>query len=613
MNTIMKNISKFLLLSLFVFVAAGCEQDFLDVTATDSIEESTFWESETQARSYMYGLYMYMFPGYSAPSTVTGLYEAGQFLIRYQSLDYVKYNAAFNDDWAMVKQYELYTDPATTSSNWSNFYKKIRLTNYAIANAHRLPSNAKHWEGVARFFRAAYYSDMTFLYGDVPYFDEVSGLADAGDMANYCKARTPRAEIDAAVIKDFKYAMENCAAYDGYCQVNKYVAAAMASRMMLREGTFLKYVVKDDTNAKICLAFAKEAAEFVINSGVYSIAPDFNAIFTSDNLESNPEVIMSRAYATGQLLHSTLAVCYNYDAISENKNGASKSLAEAFLGSNGLPIVTNYSADKSAMPKSADEFFANRDPRLALTIRPRFSFDGTDQGGLRTAASGYMYNKFFNDAWLTDGTDLTQSQYKAINNITDAPCVRYAEVLLNYIETIYELQLLGQGSMTQADLDKTINAIRDREGIKMPHVTLAGDHFEVNSVAVDDPKRAAIEAKDMANGGSYTTDAILWEIRRERRVELAYEGTRFDDLKRWGKLNYVCELVNPDISYGAYMATPIAGYETRIGTGDFANFVKASDEVRPQPDKKYYYTPLPSDQVVFYEKHGYTLAQNPGF
>lgn len=612
----MKNISKILALSLVAAMTIGCERDFLDVPASDAIEEASFWESETQARSYMQNLYMYMFPGYSAPST-NNTYDGGQFLIRYQTLDYVKYNAALNDDWAMVKQYDFQLSAENTNSNWSNFYQKIRLANYAIANANRLPANAKHWEGVARFFRAAYYCDMVFTYGDVPYYDEVEGLSDADAMATWCKGRTPRTEIDAKVMADFKFAMENCAANDGYCQVNKYVAAAMASRMMLREGTYLKYHHMDAETSKKCLEFAMEAAEMVMNSGVYALSDDFNKIFTSEDLSDNKEVIIARQYVLGQVTHATLSCCYGYGALSEAENGSSKSLAEAFLGSNGLPIVTNYSADLTNLPKTEAEFFANRDPRLALTIRPNFGFTGLDKTPFRTVASGLVYNKFFDDRLVVGTVGPEGSQWSGVSNTTDAPCVRLAEVLLNECEAAYEL-----GKLTQDILDKTINAIRDRNGIAMPHVTLAGDHFEVNGTAVVDPKREAIEALDCANGGDYTTDAILWEIRRERRTELAYEGFRFNDLKRWNKLNYCWATVNPDICFGApFDATAYAAIAEGKVMGDastyakdYSNYIMVSTKgIRPQPDKKFYLTPLPSDQVIFYEKHGYELKQNAGY
>ena len=95
----------------------------------------------------------------------------------------------------------------------------------------------------------------------------------------------------------------------------------------------------------------------------------------------------------------------------------------------------------------------------------------------------------------------------------DYPVIRYAEVLLTYAEARAELN-----ELTQSDLDNTINLIRDRAG--MPHMLL--------SPQADPALQEAFPG----------VSPLLLEIRRERRVELVFEGFRFDDLMRWkaGKL-----------------------------------------------------------------------------
>src|SRR5690606_10979876 len=90
---------------------------------------------------------------------------------------------------------------------------------------------------------------------------------------------------------------------------------------------------------------------------------------------------------------------------------------------------------------------------------------------------------------------------------TPAIALKYGEVLLNYAEAMAEL-----GSITQADLDISINQLRDRVG--MPHMDL-------NNIPVD-PR--------YVNDG---VSPLIVEIRRERRIELFMEGFRYDDLRRW--------------------------------------------------------------------------------
>ena len=198
-------------------------------------------------------------------------------------------------------------------------------------------------------------------------------------------------------------------------------------------------------------------------------------------------------------------------------------------------------------------------------------------------------------------------------NTTDAPVMKLNEVMLNYIEAAAELADLGQYTLTQDDFDKTINAIRDRQSTHMPHVTLAGNALKVNGVEINDPDRDA------------TVKPIIWEIRRERRVELAYEGLRFNDLRRWGKLEYADMVKNKKLNMGAwinkadYDATAMAKITLcdengNIVTGNEGYIMPITEvaKMREMADKDYLY-PIPVDQITMYETHGFTLTQNPGW
>ena len=125
--------------------------------------------------------------------------------------------------------------------------------------------------------------------------------------------------------------------------------------------------------------------------------------------------------------------------------------------------------------------------------------------------------------------------------------------------------------------------------------------------------------------------AVLWEIRRERRTELAYEGIRFNDIRRWGKLQYADMKLNPDINRGAWLDKPrfVAWYNashekpitvdalksiTLDRAGDAGYIVPITDQalLRTYAEKDYLY-PLPEDQLTLYKSRGYTLEQNPGW
>jgi hypothetical protein len=463
------------------------------------------------------------------------------------------------------------------------------------------PAAKNHWRGVARFFRACYYSNLVFRYGDVPWYDRVPKLSDNKEDMDYLyKDRDPRAYVDSCIMADFQYAMDSVRESDGPLQVNRYVVAAIASRFMLREGTYLKYHNIDLPLAEKCLTMAKTAAEMVMNSKKYAIAPSYKALFVSNDLGTNPEIIMHRHYVDGVLAHSTLTYSF-----TEAQAGLSKSLAEAFVGSDGLPV---YSKNANWLASTADEFFANRDARLAMCIRPKYYVKGTDTKPFNYALSGYSWNKFMDDSKA--GTpDPTWSGSK---NVTDAPCLRYAEVLLNYAEAAYELHLLKGTAFTQADLDKSINLIRAREDVKLPALQIVGGQPAVNGVVFDDPKRLQIEQN--ADGG--ITDALLWEIRRERRVELCMEGFRLNDLKRWCKLDYLWNGCNPDIRYGSYIR--LADYPNKAAevvledaTATEGYILRNTLGQRNRPIKRNYINPIPSGQITLYKTKGYTLSQNP--
>ena len=583
--------TKYIFLSVWAmmmaFTLTSCD-GFLNQPPYDDFTDEEYWQNEDQARTYMYGFYTSVFSGYGT-GTSHGAFLMGQTL---------------NDDFASDVEQQDLTPLVVPESDGSWSFSSIRKANYVLESIDRIdatPAAKNHWRGVARFFRACYYSNLVFRYGDVPWYDRVPKLSDSKEDMDYLyKDRDPRAYVDSCIMADFQYAMDSVRESDGPLQVNKYVVAAMASRFMLREGTYLKYHNIDLPLAEKCLTMAKNAAEMVMNSKKYAIAPSYKALFVSNDLGTNPEIIMHRHYVDGVLAHSTLTYSF-----TEAQAGLSKSLAEAFVGSDGLPV---YSKDANWLAPTADEFFANRDARLTMCIRPKYYVKGTDTKPFNYALSGYSWNKFMDDSKATT-PDATWSGSK---NVTDAPCLRYAEVLLNYAEAAYELHLLAGKAFTQADLDKSINLIRARADVNLPALQIIGGQPAVNGVTFDDPKRLQIEQN--ADGG--ITDALLWEIRRERRVELCMEGFRLNDLKRWCKLDYLWNGCNPDIRYGSYIrlsdypnkaaevvledATATEGYILRNTLGQ-----------RNRPIKRNYINPIPSGQITLYKTKGYTLSQNP--
>lgn len=559
--------STLLMLSAISFTSCT---DYFERPPFDSLEDSEYWQTEEHCRTYSYGFYPTFFNGYGTSGLIGGSSFGN--------------GDTFNDDIAWNVQGE-FTPIRVPDSDSGWDFGVIRKANYMIEKVQTVPGLSEealnHWLGIGRFFRGMQYANMVFGYGDVPWYD---ARLDASDRDAMFKDRDPRTEVDRKIMEDFQFAMDNVRTNDGDLVINRYVVAAMVSRLALREGTFLKYHNIDAALGNEMIKMSREAALIVMQSGLFSVSPDYNALFSSDDLAGNPEVIFYRKYLGGTLTHCVLT--YNN---AEAQTGANRALLESYLTDDGLPVHLDANWD----PQTADEFFAGRDPRLTETFRMKYYVRGEDCTPFNYSTSGYSMCKFMDDTQATS----EDQKYRGQNNETDCPLLRYSEVLLNYAEACYEL-----GELSQADLDASINLIRRRNGMSIPDLQMLGNQPGVNGTAYDDPKRDP------------DVPAMLWEIRRERRVEMCFEGLRYSDLKRWKKLDYMCNETNPDIRYGAYIRYsdyPKANRtEVYIDGGAEEGFILCNrGTARKAPEAKNYVKPIPKNQIQLYEDNGYKLTQ----
>lgn len=569
---------------------SSCD-DFLTRDPQDTVTDvPSFWNNEENLRTSFLDYYTYFFPGYRS-----GWNRADNF---------AETNVA---DWTDDNAQEVATlftkvAPTTDADNWN--FKKIRNMNLLLSRiqSSSLGEEAKnHWSGVARLFRAMEYAKLVQKFGDVPYYDAVVGSTDNEQLY---RARDPRTTVMDKVNEDLAFACANIRVNDGTkgLTVNRAVAQGFASRIMLFEGTWQKYHANNTAKAAEYLKAAKDYAAALMQTNAYSIAPSYKSLTTSEDLAGNPEIIMYRSYVENVVMHSLMS----FQNTEHEMSSPSRSFVDAFLTKNGLPIHQAGNTDYKG--KEYAKEIQNRDPRLADNI--------DEESGLRLngvaavyAASGYYANRYVNKDLINKPGGMSST------NTTDAPVMKLNEVMLNYIEAAAELAELGQYTLTQADFDKTINAIRDRQSTQMPHLTLAGNALKVNGVEINDPDRDA------------TVKPIIWEIRRERRVELAYEGLRFNDLRRWGKLEYADMTKNKKLNMGAWInkadypenAEALAKITLCDENGkivtDNEGYIMPITEVakmRVMADKDYLY-PIPVDQITMYENHGFKLTQNPGW
>ena len=569
---------------------SSCD-DFLTRDPQDTVTDvPSFWNNEENLRTSFLDYYTYFFPGYRS-----GWNRADNF---------AETNVA---DWTDDNAQEVATlftkvAPTTDADNWD--FEKIRNMNLLLSRiqSSSLGEEAKnHWSGVARLFRAMEYAKLVQKFGDVPYYDAVVGSTDNEQLY---RARDPRTTVMDKVNEDLAFACANIRVNDGTkgLTVNRTVAQGFASRIMLFEGTWQKYHANNTAKAAEYLKAAKDYAAALMQTNAYSIAPSYKSLTTSEDLAGNPEIIMYRSYVENVVMHSLMS----FQNTEHEMSSPSRSFVDAFLTKNGLPIHQAGNTDYKG--KEYAKEIQNRDPRLADNI--------DEESGLRLngvaavyAASGYYANRYVNKDLINKPGGMSST------NTTDAPVMKLNEVMLNYIEAAAELADLGQYTLTQADFDKTINAIRDRQSTQMPHLTLAGNALKVNGVEINDPDRDA------------TVKPIIWEIRRERRVELAYEGLRFNDLRRWGKLEYADMTKNKKLNMGAWInkadypenaealaKITLCDENGKIVTGNEGYIMPITEvaKMRVMADKDYLY-PIPVDQITMYENHGFKLTQNPGW
>ena len=561
-----------------------------------------------KVRLYSNSFYLHYFEGYG-----TGWSHSSAPLLDY----------TFNDDVVNYSTQAQFTRAVPTSTGWDGNYKWIRRANIMVD---RIDSRMKdilsaeeysHWMGIARLYRGLEFARLVNTYGDVPYYDHVVKTSDLDDLY---KDRTPRNEVMDNVYDDFEYALANIRLNDGAQNINRYVAAALVSRWALYEGSWQKYYYNNPTQATKFFNLAVSAADIVINSGRYDITLDFRSLFGSTDLSSSKDVILYRKYDAAQGVTHCVA---SYCNVSESRSvGPNLSLIKSFVCVDGKDWQT------SSVENSKDFSLAN----LIKTRDSRFEASFYHKPTVKSK-SCYLYPvKFIPRSalkYLEVKGGAPDVEYTSVNNLNGYPVLRYAEVLLNWIEAKAELSTLGAGSVTQEDIDLSVNKIRNRP--------LAQEAVERGV-----QKTAPMELAALPDDPSRDSDvpALLWEIRRERRMEFAFEHSRIIDLRRWKKLEYMDMDANADLLSGTWVNFPaecpddlVADNKGKIrvmtASGDLITFdgkngakmvgffYPAENKGRLPflnvPNINPYLTPVGSNTITDYANKGYKLTQTEGW
>ena len=573
---------------IFLFFAAGlllssCS-DLLDTEPYDQFTKQNYFTSENNVK--LFANYFY--------NTFTG-YGSG-------SGDY--YFNTLNDDQASTGITNwTFTSVPGTSGAWNTPYVEIRRANTLIANVPGISSMSdaakNNWIGIGRLYRAWQHYKLVRAYGDCYYVDKE---LDATDEDILYGPRQPRNDVMDKVLEDLNFACSNITADEGSkVAFNKWVALAMKAEICLFEGTYSKYVTKNNDRANTYLAEAKNACLEIMNSGKYSLNSDYKSNFDSEDLSKNPEMILYKHYVLGVMGHGTI----DYTCGSTQVNGMNKDAFDSYLFTDGKPLALT-SMDKSDKGKvvtlddnsgygeaahiDITDVLARRDPRLSAAVDHILQFPGSGYarfgGAQSTSSTGYGVMLFDNEKYAKDanGKDTNGNRQSTYGNYSDAPIFWYAEILLNYAEACAEL-----GNITDADLNKSINLLRDR--VNMPHLTTA--------VAADPANNMGVSP-------------LIWEIRRERRVEMMYcMNDRYYSLQRWNQLDKLDTQKYPNLSRGAYVmgfdAEGVKLTDVDIDADGYIN-CKNNGAERIYSDK-YRLFPIPNDQANLNPQ----IGQNPGW
>jgi hypothetical protein len=523
--------------------------------------------------------------------SLNDLYRA-DFWSKYNSFGYTRYD----DDWC---QRQVVTD--FTGGNWNSqtgdvedlwllSYKVINRANAIINSMEKVEGKVpdqkiKQYTADAMFMRAAMYSRLIFLYGDVPYYTETPDIDEAFKMG-----RTDKKTVLQNIYQDFDYAIENLP-----------VTYAANELLHATKGTALAF------KARVALHFsewavARDAAKACIDLGVYSLHPDYRDYFLSTTRNSKETIFaIPRDYAT--------QATFNFKNFITRTPGGTISaipswdLMATFLCTDGLPI------DESPLYNPQTPFL-NRDPRLAATIAP-----------FGSEFLGFIYDPNpYTTKVLNVKTGLTVSnkdcravdQYASYNGLAlkkwvdervitngflgdfDLIVMRYADVLLMYAESKIELNEIDASAID------AFNQVGARAyGVKVTETS----------------KYPAVAALPQARFRKI--------LRMERRSELAWENRRFFDLIRWriaekaltrpiyGMLD-VAKLKTQVVDKGLWFfpGTPSIDED---GIPDYsemykANLIKILAERKFDKTRQYLW-PIPSKEILINQN----LVQNPNY
>lgn len=553
-----------IIIGLFSLVVSSCSK--MDLSPADAYSSKTFFTSQSAAMSSLSACY--------ALTNLGGQFEGGNNYF----LDDITDNAYCGFTNQLSFFIPLGTVTAALTGKYADFYRTyfpytgIASDNLFLANIDAVSMDAAlkaQWKAEVRFLRAFDYARKYMFWGGVPLVTT--------PLSNGDEAKIPRSSGDSIVqfclseLTDVIGILPNTIDQNDAARATKGAALLLKARLELfyagikangmADGITEKGGADASMAAKYYAAAAADA-QTIIGMNQYKLSPDYEGLFWEKNqgtTNRQGEVMFEVAYSY-PTYGSDLSALYTLNEGGWNSESPTQDMVDEYETTNGMSI-------KNDPSYNANQPYQNRDPRLSYSvIYPGMWWNDRYFNSISTAGGDEYYNSSNGNrsktgycmrkycAPLADLLHDPGSDVQGLNFIV----MRYPEVLLTRAEALIELnQNLGEAATL-------INQVRQRPGVNLPPI-VASDQVTMRS-----------------------------QVRHERRVELAFEGLRWYDMKRWKiaetKMNGNVYGVRPGTVNTTTGAITLTG--NNITVGDVRVFKADRDYYFPIPQVDIDLTPI---------------------
>ncbi len=510
-------VKKYILLVALPFLFGACS--FLDCDESSDYTSESIFESYSRSRQMVNNIYSYLPNGFC--SIDGAMHEAG-------TDDAVH---VYEDSKIQYFVDGTWSPDRTVDGVWSKYYEAIRAANLYLKESEghtfdeweysdKYEDWIKHFENFkyeVRFLRAYYYFELARRYNNIPLVTEVLTVDNANDVvpSSFDTVIDFVAEECSAVAEKLPVTYTSGFTDKEIGRATKGAALALKSRALLYKASPL-YSVNDDKGK--WKAAAKAAYEIIGNADElgYSLGR-YEDLFSQTNNTAPENILVRPVGSTGSFEKANFPI-----GVQEGKTSTcpTENLVSAYEMTDGQQFDW-------ANPVMRTNPYANRDPRLAMTIAyngmpwPKNALEiwygGKNALPLNNATTtGYYLKKYVNRAIsFESGSTVTAAYHSWV-------LFRYAEILLNYAEAM--VNAFDDAEYTDAELPisarQAVNMVRARTGVNMPPVE------------------------------SMSKNRFITRLKNERRVELAFEGHRFWDLRRWRDLLKIKEVYGVSVVKG---------------------------------------------------------------